>query len=57
MALFSQLDMIPGVVILSLRGRLPEAQVDIQKMQSWEMEKPFLIPLRVELAKPRTILS
>ena len=57
MNLFSQLDMKPGVVILSSRGRLHEAQIGIQRMQSREMEKPLLISLRVELANPRTILS
>lgn len=57
MNLFSQLDMKPGVVILSSRGRLHEAQIDIQRMQSREMEKPLLISLRVELANPRTVLS
>lgn len=57
MNLFSQLDVIPGVVILLSRGRLHEAQVDIQETQSKEMEKPLLISLRVELANPRTVLS
>lgn len=46
-----------ATAMLSPRGRQPEAQVNIQRRQGRELERPLLISLRAEPANPRTILS